>query len=114
MNVIDDSPCDTWLHRTNAIQRDFGASWGDAWMHHDSHIEDRLTEIKEDHGPYDVGWCPLFTSDVDASGAFNPHRWMKNDETVGRRIVAHDRRMITAVDRSSPNQTVHVSRGNFL
>ena len=33
--AIDDSPCDTWLHRTDAIQCDFGTSMGDAWMHQD-------------------------------------------------------------------------------
>ena len=43
-------------------------------MHHDGPIEDRTTKIKEDRGPYDVGSCPLFTSDVDASEAFDPHR----------------------------------------
>ena len=74
MNAIDDSPRDTWLHRTNAIQRDFGASWGDVWMHHDDQIEDWTTEIKEDRGPHDVGSCPLFTSEVDASGASDPHQ----------------------------------------
>ena len=30
--------------------------------------------LKEDHGAYDVGPCPLFTSDVDALGASNPYR----------------------------------------
>ena len=74
MNAIDDSPCDTWLHRTNVIQRHFGASWGDARMHHDGQIEDQTMEIKEDRGPYDMGSCPLFTSDVDASRASDPHR----------------------------------------
>ena len=72
--VIDKLPCDTWLHRTYAIQRDFGASIGDAWMHQDGQIEDRTTESKEDRGPYDMRSCPLFTSDVHASGASDPHR----------------------------------------
>ena len=43
-------------------------------MHLDGPIEDRTTEIKEDRGPYDVGSCPLFTSDVDASRDIGPHR----------------------------------------
>ena len=46
-------------------------------MHHDNQIEDRTTEIKEDCGLYDVGSCPLFTSDVDASRASDPHRMEK-------------------------------------
>ena len=37
-------------------------------MHHDGPIKDQTTEIKEDRGPHDVGSCPLFSSDVDASG----------------------------------------------
>ena len=72
--AIYDSPCDMWLHQTDAIQRDFGASMGDEWMHQDSQIEDRTTEITEDRGPYDVRSCPLFRSDVDASGVSDPHR----------------------------------------
>ena len=47
---------------------------GDTWIHQDGQIEDRTTEIKEDRGPYDVGSCPLFTCDVDASGASDPHQ----------------------------------------
>ena len=43
-------------------------------MHHDDPIKDRMAKIKEDRGPYDVGSCPLFASDVDASGASHPHR----------------------------------------
>ena len=31
--AINDLPCNTWLHRTDVIQRDFGASMEDAWMH---------------------------------------------------------------------------------
>ena len=113
MNAINESPCDTWFHRTNAVQRDFGASWGNTWMHHDGQIEDPTTEIKEDRGPYDVGSCPLFTSGVDASGASNPHRTIKNDEIMGCGIVAHGRRTIIAVDWSSPNRTTRVSRENY-
>ena len=62
----------------NGIQRDFDASWGDAWKHHDSQIEDQMTEIKDDCGPHDVGSCPLFTSDVDASEASDRHQTDKN------------------------------------
>ena len=36
-------------------------------MHHDSPIKDWTTVIKGDHGPHDVGSCPLFVRDVDAS-----------------------------------------------
>ena len=43
-------------------------------MHHDGLIKDCTTEIKEERGPYDVGLCPLFASDIDASGASDPHR----------------------------------------
>ena len=43
-------------------------------MHHDGPIKDLTTEIKEECGPYDVGSCPLFASDVDASGASDPHQ----------------------------------------
>ena len=38
--AIDDSSCTTWLHQTNVIQRNFGAPWGDAWMHYDDPIKD--------------------------------------------------------------------------
>ena len=43
-------------------------------MHHDGPIKDRTTGIKEDCGPLDVGSCPLFASDVDASESSDPHR----------------------------------------
>ena len=72
--AIDNLPCDTWLHRTNAIERNFGASMGEAWMHQDGQIEDQTTQIKEDRGPYDVRSCPLFTRNVDASRASDSHQ----------------------------------------
>ena len=50
------------------------AIMSDMWMHHDGSIKDRTTEIKEDRGPYDVRSCPLFASNMDASGTSNPHR----------------------------------------
>ena len=43
--VIDNLPCDTWLHRTDVIQPDFGASMGNAWMHRDGPIKDQTTSI---------------------------------------------------------------------
>ena len=73
MNAIDGVQSDTWLHRTNVIQHDFGTSWGDAWMHHDGQIEDRTTKIKDDRGHHDVGSCPVFKSNVDASGTSDRH-----------------------------------------
>ena len=72
--AISNLPCDRWLHRTYAIQHDFDASMGDVWMHQDGQIKDQMTQIKEDRGLYDVRSCLLFTRDVDASGASDPHR----------------------------------------
>ena len=36
-------------------------------MHHDGLIKGRTTGIKGDRGPHDMGLCPLFVHDVDAS-----------------------------------------------
>ena len=36
--AIDGSPYNKWLHRADGIQREFDASWRDAWMHCDHPI----------------------------------------------------------------------------
>ena len=52
-------------------------------MHHDSLINDQMIESKEDHGPHDVGSCPLFVRDVDASESSNQDRTGKLCMIVG-------------------------------
>ena len=48
-------------------------------MHHDGPIKDLTTRIKGDRGTHDVGSCPLFAHDVDASW---PLKKRSLDQTV--------------------------------
>ena len=81
-------------------------------MHHDDPIKDQTTKIKGDHGPHDMGSCPLFARDVDASKSFDQDQTGDVRGIVGS--CPHNNCAIVAVDPSSPNWTVRDYRAIFL
>ena len=61
----------------------------------------RRRKLGQDHGHHDVGSCPLFASDLDASESSDLHQTGGRQHDRG--IMAHDHRSIAVVHRSSLN-----------
>ena len=62
-----------------------------------------------------MGSCPLFASYVEASHLSDFHVIVqKASRSVDHVIMAHDHRLIMAVDQYSPNRTFHDFRSLLL
>ena len=72
--AIDASSCTTWLHRTVTTHRNFDISWRKVWTLYDSSIKVQTIEIEANRGHQDMGSCPRFVGNVDASEAIDLQR----------------------------------------
>ena len=99
------------LHRTVATQRDFSASMGDVWMHHDGHIENRMLEmLSHDRATMGVVHGLTSTRRSRSDGGMRLDREIVVHDR--RAIVVHDHRVIVARNRPSLDQTALIFRGN--